>query len=121
MATQLTPQVAGATFVVTPTTNTNPDSTGNYVVPSTAGIKSLLLRFTNTGGGAVTVTVDDPTSITPVAATAFNPDIGVSVPATTGVRTFLIPDVTRFTDPSTGRLNWTYSGALTGTCEVYGF
>jgi len=99
MATQLTPQVAGSTFVVTPTTNTNPDSTGNYVVPSTAGIKSLLLRFTNT----------------------FNPDIGVAVPATTGVRTFLIPDVTRFTDPSTGRLNWTYSGALTGTCEVYGF
>ena len=121
MSTQLTPQVAGSTLLVTPNANTNPDATGNYVVPATAGIHALLLRFTNTGGSAVTVTIDDPNSVTPVAATAFNPDIGVSVPATTGVRTFLIPDVTRFVDSATGRLNWTYSAALTGTCEVYGF
>lgn len=121
MATELVIQVAGSDYIETPTPNTNPDSTGNYVKPSTYGIKSLLLRFTNTGGGAITVTVDDPTSVSPVAATAFNPDIGVSVPATTGVRVFMIPDVTRFVDPATQRLNWTYSGALTGTCEVYGF
>jgi hypothetical protein len=121
MATELVIQTAGSDYIETPTPNTNPDSTGNYVKPATYGIKALLLRFTNTGGGAVTVTVDDPTSVTPVAATAFNPDIGGSIPATTGVRAFMIPDVTRFVDPSTGRLNWTYSGPLTGTCEVYGF
>ena len=121
MSTQLTPQVAGTTLVVTPATNTNPDSTGVYVVPATAGVKTLLVRMTNTGGSPVTVTVDDPVSVSPVAATAFNPDIGVAVPATTGVRAFLIPDCTRFTDPSTGRVNFTFSGALTGTFEVYGF
>jgi hypothetical protein len=121
MSTQLTIQTAGTDYVETPTPNTNPDSTGNWVKPSDSAIKSLLLRFSNTGGSPVTVTIDDPTSVTPVAATAFNPDIGVAVPATTGLRTFLIPDVTRFVDPATGRLNWTYSGALTGTCEVYGF
>lgn len=121
MATELVVQVAGSDYIETPTPNTNPDSTGNYVKPATYGIKALLLRFTNTGGSPVTVTMDDPTSVTPVAATAFNPDIGVAVPATTGERVFMIPDVTRFTDPSTGRVNWTYSGALTGRCEVYGF
>lgn len=120
MATKLVPQVAGATLLVTPTTNAA-DVTGNYVKPAEVGIKSLLLRFTNTGGSPVTVTVDDPTSVAPAAATQFNPDISVAVPATTGVRSFLIPDVTRFVDPTTGQLNWTYSAALTGAVEVYGF
>jgi hypothetical protein len=121
MATKLVPQVAGSTLLVTPTTN-SADTTGNYVKPAEVGIKSLVLRFANTGGSPNTVTIDDPTSVAPPGAgVVFTPDVFVAVPATTGVRTFLIPDVTRFTDPATGQLNWTYSGAFTGTVEAYGF
>lgn len=121
MATKLVPQVAGTTLIVTPTANAA-DATGNYVKPAEVGIKSLLLRFANTGGASNTVTVDDPTSVAPAGAgVVFTPDVFVAVPATTGVRSFLIPDVTRFVDPLTGQLNWTYSGAFTGTVEAYGF
>lgn len=121
MATKLVPQVAGTALLVTPTANAA-DATGNYVVPAETGIKSLLLRFANTGGAPVTVTLDDPTSVAPVGTgVVFTPDVFVAVPLTNGLRSFLIPDVTRFTDPATGRVNWTYSGALTGSVEVYGF
>lgn len=119
MPTQLTIQTPTA-LVLTPSPNTNPDSTGNFVIPSVAGVNKLTLRFANTGGAAVTVTIDDPTSPSPVGATAFNPDLSVSVPATTGIREFVIPDVARFVDPATGRINWTYSAALTGSVEVVG-
>jgi uncharacterized heparinase superfamily protein len=116
MATQLTIQTPTA-LVVTPTVNTNPDSTGSYVVPS--GIYKLLLRIVNTGTQR-TITFDDPTSVTPAAATAFNPDLTVVVPATTGVRYVVIDDIARFVDPATGRISWTYDAALVGNIEVIG-
>jgi hypothetical protein len=120
MPTKLVPQTPGSTLLVTPTAN-SADATGNYVKPAEVGIKSLVLRFANTGTSN-TVTLDDPTSVAPVGTgVVFTPDVFVAVPATTGVRTFLIPDVTRFTDPATGQLNWSYSGAFTGTVEAYGF
>lgn len=116
MATQLTIQTPTG-LVVTPTPNANPDATGSYVVP--AGIYKLVLRVSNTGVQR-TLTFDDPTSITPVAATAFNPDLSVIIPATTGVRYIVVDNITRFVDPATGRINWTYDGALTGAIEVIG-
>lgn len=117
MSTQLT--IQPPSMGLTPAPNTNPDSSGNWILPSAAGVRWITVRFSNTGGSPVTVTFDDPTSVTPVAASQFNPDVAVSVPATTGVREFVV-DALRFTDPATGRINWTYSGALTGTCEVVG-
>ena len=46
----------------------------------------VVLIVKNTSGSAVTVTIDDPNSQAPVGSVAFNPDITVSVPATTGER-----------------------------------
>lgn len=116
MATQLTIQTPTG-LVVTPTANANPDATGSYVVPS--GIYKLVLRVANTSTQR-TLTFDDPNSVTPVAATAFNPDLSVVVPATTGVRYIVIDNIARFVDQATGRINWTYDGALTGNIEVIG-
>jgi hypothetical protein len=118
MATQLTIQTPVA-LVITPTVNSNPDSTGSYVTPSAAGVNKLVLRVTNTGTSN-TLKFDDPTSATPVGATSFDPDLSVTVPATTGVRYIVIDNVARFVDPATGRISWTYSSALTGTVEVVG-
>jgi len=116
MATKLVPQTSG--LALTPTVNSNPDATGVYIVPSEVGARYVVARWVNTGGGAITVTLDDPTSASPVSAATFNPDVTVSVPATTGVRTQVV-DTQRFTDPSTGRVNWTFSGAMTGSVELY--
>jgi hypothetical protein len=118
MATQLTIQTPTG-LVITPTVNTNPDSTGSYVVPSVAGVNKLVLRVTNTGTQR-TLKFDDPTSATPVGATQFDPDVSVVIPATTGVRYVVIDNVARFVDPATGRISWTYDAALTGTIEVVG-
>lgn len=118
MATQLTIQTPTG-LVITPTANANPDSTGSWVTPLASGVSKLVLRVANTGVQR-TLTFDDPNSVTPVAATAFNPDLTVVIPATTGVRYVVIDDVARFVDPATGRINWTYDGALTGSIEVVG-
>jgi hypothetical protein len=118
MATQLTIQTPTG-LVITPTVNTNPDSTGSYVVPATSGVSRLVLRIVNTGTQR-TLTFDDPTSAGPLGNTAFNPDLTVVVPATTGVRYVVIENVGRFVDPATGRINWTYDAALVGNIEVVG-
>lgn len=118
MATQLT--VQKGTLSITPTANAQ-DVTGNYVVVAIGD--EVLIRFANTSGGAITVTLDDPTSTSPESATQFNPDVAVSVPATTGVR-YIWLDATRlarFRDPATGRINYTTSAQSGLTCEVVGF
>lgn len=68
-----------------------------------------LLHAKNTSAGAISVIVDDATSATPsgTLVAAFNPDITVSVPATTGDRMILI-DASRFRD-SLGNTNISYS------------
>lgn len=118
MATQLTVQ-KGA-LVVTPTANAQ-DATGNYVTVAIGD--EVALRFANTAGTSTTVTLDDPTSVTPVSATAFNPDVAVVVPATTGVRYILLDAaaLARFRDPANGRINYTTSAQAGLSCEVVGF
>jgi len=121
MATALTVQKGPTgTLNVTPTSNAA-DATGNYVQCALGD--RIAIRVANASGSAVTVTLDDPTSQAPEGYTGYNPDIGISVPATTGVRTILLtPErVARFRDPATGRINWTYSAATSVTVEVYGF
>lgn len=78
------------------------------------------LRFANTGGAPVTVTIDDPVSQNPGNATQFNPDVALAtVPATTGIRESTI-DVARFRDPATGNITLTYSVTPTMTVQVDG-
>lgn len=122
MATKLTIRVPAAGFMsLTPTAETA-DATGNYVIPSeVTGCRGLVLRFDNTGGAPVTVTFDDPNSIArkPLAANQFDPDVPVIV-TNAQKRYVIIQNFSRFVDAATGRLNWTYSGALTGSVEVVG-
>lgn len=68
-----------------------------------------LLHCKNTSAGVISVIVDDATSATPsgTLVSTFNPDITVSVPATTGDRMILI-DGSRFRD-ATGNTNISYS------------
>jgi hypothetical protein len=76
------------------------------------------LRFNNTGGAPVTVTFDDPISANPGSATAFNPDVPVTV-TNAQVRTVTL-SADRFRDPTTGLMTMTYSVSPTMTVEVHG-
>lgn len=122
MTTKLTIRTPAPGFLsLTPTAETA-DATGNYVIPSeVTGCRGVVLRFANTGGAPVTVTFDDPNSINrkPLAANQFDPDVPVVV-TNAQQRYVIIQDFTRFVDKTTLRLNWTYSGALTGSVEVVG-
>lgn len=119
MATALVVQKP-TTLTITPTANAS-DATGNYVAVALGD--RVQLRFANTSGGAITVTLDDPTSTTPENATAWNPDVAVSVPATTGVRYINLEGarLARFRDPATGRINWTTSAQTGLATEVTGY
>jgi hypothetical protein len=71
----------------------------------------------NGGGSPITVTIDDPNSSTPVAATAFNPDPNMSV--TNGTAKMMLIDTRRCLNSATGLINITYSAVTTVTVAVY--
>lgn len=78
---------------------------------------NVVLEIINGSGGAITVTVDDPGTPTPVGASAFNPDVATSIPA--GQRRLFGPyPPWRFNDAN-GRLSLTYSGVTSLTVGVY--
>jgi hypothetical protein len=116
MATQITPQAKALAVAPTPIT---PDAAGNYIVVGTND--RIWLRYTNTSGSIITVTLDDPTSASPESATQFNPDVAVAIPATTGVRVIRLDSdrLRRFRDPGTGRINITYSAVTNLACEAF--
>lgn len=116
MATQLT--IPAAALVVTPTANAS-DATGNFVSIA-AGVQRVVLRFANTSGGAITVTLDDPNTGSPESAAQFNPDVAVVVPATNGVRYVVLAGarLARFKDKTTSRVNWTPSAATGLAVEI---
>lgn len=116
MATQITPQAK--VLSVAPTVIT-PDAAGNYIVVGTND--HVHLRFTNTSGSIITVTLDDPTSTSPESATQFNPDVAIAVPATTGVRIVRLDGdrLRRFRDAATNRINLTYSAITNLAVEAY--
>lgn len=102
---------------------------GSTVVPQiptaadviAAGPYSLIMLVvrtaaTNTYAG----TIDDPTSATPLGATAFNPDIGTGTIPINTTKAFLLP-TGRFKD-SNGNINIVSASTFTGTTvEAYGF
>lgn len=98
----VTPVAPGFSVANSTTTLT----TGPDTIPvGTAG--RYLLQLRNTTGGAITVTVDDPTTPLPggAAANTTFADVAVSVPATTGIR-YHVLDAARFRD-GTGNINVT--------------
>lgn len=115
-ATAITVQKAVLSVAAT-STSANVD--GNFIDVGTND--RVVLRFANTDGSSKTVTFDDPNSATPESATAFNPDVSVVVPATTGVMVVLLDGarLRRFRDPATGRINWTYSAVTTVKVEAF--
>lgn len=77
-----------------------------------------LLHFKNTTGGALTATIDDPTSVQPSGATAFNPDVSTgSIPATTGEGYIYIQNSDRFRDANG---NVTITGATGAQLTIIG-
>jgi hypothetical protein len=76
-----------------------------------------ILHVKNAGGSSDTVTVDDPNSVTPVAATAFNPDpTGVVANAT---ERFFRIDPRRCRNSGTGLVTVTHSFTTTVTAAVF--
>jgi len=93
------------------------DATGNYVVPNSS---LMVIRITNGGGSSITVTLDDPTSVAPEGTgVTFGPDPAFSIAAAASRYIVLTHErKARFTDPATGRVNWTYSAVTSVTVEV---
>lgn len=108
----------------------NPAITGTAPTQTAAGVsgdvildpdhsKPLFLRITNANGSTSrTVTVDDPTSSSPAGATAWNPDLAITVPAAS-TRVVKIADPSRFIAAGTGDVSLTYSSNADLTLEVY--
>lgn len=75
------------------------------------------LHVKNGGGAPITVTIDDPTSVSPPGASQFNPDLSVSV--TNAQERMIGPLTARFANPATGLVNITYSGVTTVTVGAF--
>lgn len=69
-----------------------------------------LLRFTNTSGSPITVTVVASTDATAKCSHGFAHDVAVTVPATTGDVVIGPFPTGRFNNPTTGAVSLTYSG-----------
>lgn len=106
----------------------NPDLNGEAVVPVAAagggdvfaadsGSAEYLVHLRNAHTAPWTVTFDDPTSVTPVDATTFNPDIGVVVTNATE-RIIRVPS-SRFRNATTGMISMTYTGVTALTLNVF--
>jgi hypothetical protein len=81
--------------------------------------KAMILHVKNAGGSADSVSVDDPNSLGPAGATAYNPDVTVSVPATTGDRLIRLAPVRRYVNTGTGNVTVTHSFQTSVTAAVF--
>ena len=76
-----------------------------------------ILHVKNAGGSPDSVSVDDPTSISPPGATQFNPDITVSV--TNAQDRFIPIKPGRFKNTGTGVITVTHSFTTSVTAAVF--
>ena len=77
----------------------------------------VMIRVNNAGGSPTTLTVDDPNSATPTAATAFNPDAAITI--TNGTTKVIGPfPAARFNDTN-GRVQLAWSFLTSVTWEAY--
>lgn len=81
------------------------------------GGRAAIIHVKNGGAGAITATVNDPTSVAPASAATFDPDVAVSVPAG-GERVITLSPIDRFTDVN-GDVAVAYSGVTTVTVGVF--
>lgn len=97
------------------TTVTATVTDGNaFALPSGAAV--MLVEVSNGSGGAISVVVDDPNSVAPAGATAFNADLTVACP--TGLTQFKVTDLQRFKDDTTDRIKLTASAVTSVTMKV---
>ena len=116
--------MATLTNIITPVVNPSAVPANNTV--TAAGDQfaaeygaTYLLRFINGSATPANVVMDDPNSVTPLAATAFNADVTVAVPAGE-VRSIKV-EANRFRNAS-GNIVWTYSADMThanSKVEIY--
>jgi hypothetical protein len=76
---------------------------GDTFTPSSTDIH--IIHIKNGGGSPITMTIDDPTTQTPVGATAFNPDTALVV--TNAQERMIEVDPARFANPTTGIVSLT--------------
>lgn len=88
---------------------------GHWLAP--AGTLPHLLHVVNGGGGAITVTINDPNSVSPVGAAAFNADLSISVPAGQDRIVAVLPR--RFEDANTGQIDVAFSGVTSVTVAAF--
>jgi hypothetical protein len=112
-----------ATFTNVNTPAVNPSAAPTTNVITAAGDQFAaehgavyLVRFANGSASPGNVVLDDPIAVTPVGATAFNPDVTVAIPAGE-VREMRI-DAARFRHPTSGMIVWTYSANITNAASL---
>lgn len=112
--------MATLTNINTPVVNPSAQPTTNVITAAgdqfaaEFGAK-YLLRFNNGSATPGNIVIDDPTAVTPLGATAFNPDVTVAIPAGE-VREILV-DAARFRN-SSGFIVWTYSANITNAASL---
>ncbi len=90
---------------------------GDTITPTVGDFRNFLFFVNNGGGASITVTVDDPNSQSPVAATAFNPDPAITVVNATARSILLV--TSRVLNVATGLINIAYSAVTSVTVAVY--
>jgi hypothetical protein len=90
---------------------------GDTITPLAGDFRNFLLFVNNGGGSSITVTIDDPNSLTPPAATAYNPDQAVTV--ANGTARSILVRTSRVLNAATGLINIAYSAVTTVTVAVY--
>jgi hypothetical protein len=94
----------------------NADATGNTFSPLGSG--THFIRAINGSGSPITMTIDDPNTVGPDGATAFNPDAAITIPAG-ATRQVKIASIARFQNPTTGKVTLAWSSATTVTFELF--
>jgi hypothetical protein len=88
---------------------------GDTFAPDDDGL--YMLHVKNAHTGSWTVTIDDPTTVSPVNPVAFNPDVAVAVPNAT--ERIIMLDAKRFRNKTTGLVSLTYTGVTALTVGVF--
>jgi len=76
-----------------------------------------LIHVKNAGASPDNVVINDPNSVTPEAATQYNPDVTVAV--TNAQERMILIDPARFVNPATGAVEFTNSFLTSVTIGVF--
>lgn len=96
--------------------STAPGDTFTPVDPAPG--ERYLLHVRNADTAAHSVTINDPTTLAPAGAAAFDPDVIVNVAAGSSMMILLDP-IDRFIDETTGQVNITYSVTTGMTVGIF--